>query len=96
MRSRFLAIIGSIVFSAVILVGLALNGRVAAEPEAPAGLVLPTTYRASENSAGEEGNGDSFTPAISANGRYIAFVSQANNLDPSDSNIFQDIFIKDL
>ena len=45
MRSRFLAIIGSIVFSAVILIGLALNGRVAAEPEAPAGLVLPTNRK---------------------------------------------------
>ncbi|MFZ1396678.1 MAG: hypothetical protein WAS33_07270, partial [Candidatus Promineifilaceae bacterium] len=97
MRSRFLAIFGSIVLSTVVLVSLALNGRVAAESEGLGGATPPTTVRISEPVPGEEANGDSTTPAISANGRFMAFASKAENLDPLFVNNFlQDIFIKDL
>lgn len=43
------------------------------------------------------GNGHSLTPSLSANGRYVAFASQANNLlgVGNDTNNFQDIFVKD-
>jgi Tol biopolymer transport system component len=39
-----------------------------------------TTSRISVNAAGEEGNGDSNYPAISADGRYVVFDSNADNL----------------
>ena len=99
MRSRYLAIFGSTFFSVIILVALAMNGRVAAEPagQVVGGATLPTTFRVSETASGEEGDGDSTIPAISANGRFVAFASQAGNLDLAfDANGFQDIFLKDL
>ena len=76
-----------------------MNGRVAAEPagQVAGGGTLPTTFRVSEPGSGEEADGDSTIPAISANGRFVAFASQATNLDPLfDDNGFQDIFLKDL
>lgn len=42
------------------------------------------------------GNGDSTTPVISANGRYVAFPSLASNLVHGDRNDVSDIFVKDL
>jgi Calx-beta domain/WD40-like Beta Propeller Repeat len=41
------------------------------------------------------GNGDSQNPAISADGRYVAFESRANNLVAIDSNTFTDVFVHD-
>ncbi len=43
---------------------------------------------------GSPGNQSSFQPAASANGRFIAFVSVANNLVPADVGI-QDVFLRD-
>jgi Tol biopolymer transport system component len=51
--------------------------------------------RVSVSSAGVESNSDSMHPAISADGRYVAFVSSANNLVASDSNNSPDIFVRD-
>ncbi len=42
---------------------------------------------------GEEGNGDSFAPSISADGQSVAFESYATNLVPIDSNNVRDIFV---
>ncbi|GAA4721681.1 PD40 domain-containing protein [Phytohabitans rumicis] len=54
------------------------------------------TTRASVSSRGRQGtNHDSATPAISANGRYVAFTSAASNLVPGDSNGTSDVFIRD-
>jgi Tol biopolymer transport system component len=39
-----------------------------------------TTRRLSVSSKGGQANGDSFMPAISADGRFVAFVSEARNL----------------
>ncbi|MFN8220695.1 MAG: hypothetical protein U0S12_11280 [Fimbriimonadales bacterium] len=52
----------------------------------------------SVSTAGVEGNGisnDSQRPAISANGRYIAFSSHASNLAPDDTNGVSDVFVSD-
>jgi Tol biopolymer transport system component len=49
----------------------------------------------SVSSAGVQGNGDSQSPAISADGRYVAFESFASNLVPGDSNGKFDIFVHD-
>jgi len=42
------------------------------------------------------GNGDSSNAVISANGRYIAFTSNASDLVTGDTNTKQDVFIRDL
>jgi Tol biopolymer transport system component len=52
--------------------------------------------RVSVHSTGAESNHDSYTPAISANGRYVAFTSGASNLVPGDDNGAEDIFLHDL
>jgi len=61
---------------------------------APAGCT-PSTVRVSVDSNGAQANGFSFSPAISADGRYVAFASDATNLVPSDTNGFTDIFVRD-
>jgi Tol biopolymer transport system component len=38
-------------------------------------------------------NGDSYQPAISADGRYVAFASTANDLVPGDHNHVADVFV---
>ena len=54
-----------------------------------------TTERVSVNSSGVEGNGQTFYPTISANGRYVAFESWATNLVLDDTNGHEDIFVRD-
>jgi len=54
-----------------------------------------TTTRASVDSAGNQGNGHSWSPAISADGRYVAFQSDASNLVSGDTNGTSDIFVHD-
>jgi Tol biopolymer transport system component len=53
------------------------------------------TTRVSTSTAGVQGNGDSTFPAISADGRYVAFVSNASNLVTGDTNGTADIFVHD-
>jgi Tol biopolymer transport system component len=54
------------------------------------------TTRVSVNSAGAEGNDDSFFPSISSNVRFVAFASMASNLVRGDTNHRGDIFVRDL
>lgn len=58
--------------------------------------VTGTTVRVSVSATGDEGSGDSFSPDISADGRYVVFQSSASNLVSGDSNGLSDIFVKDL
>jgi len=53
------------------------------------------TERVSVASDGAQGNRASHHPAISADGRYVAFASAATNLVPDDTNGRQDIFVHD-
>ena len=55
-----------------------------------------TTSLASLASDGTPSNGESGEPVISANGRYVAFVSWASNLVPGDANNTIDVFVRDL
>ena len=59
-------------------------------------LALGTTVRASTDSGGSEGNGESFYAAISDDGRYVSFQSAATNLVAGDTNGKSDIFRMDL
>jgi Tol biopolymer transport system component len=54
-----------------------------------------TTERVSVSTAGIQGNGTSFAPVISADGRYVAFTSNATNLVAGDTNGVADIFVHD-
>lgn len=54
------------------------------------------TKRISIGYDGTEGNGGSGGGRISANGRYVAFISRATNLVVDDTNSHSDIFVYDL
>lgn len=54
------------------------------------------TTRVSVDSAGVEGNSSSVGSSISADGRYVAFESLADNLAPEDTNEAFDVFVHDL
>ena len=53
------------------------------------------TERVSVDSLGSQGNDRSNHPSISADGRYVAFSSDASNLVPGDTNGAMDIFVHD-
>lgn len=59
-------------------------------------LKLGTTVLASVASDGEAGDVGGYGPAISANGRYVAFESFSTNLVPNDTNETTDAFVRDL
>src|SRR5207247_2620109 len=50
----------------------------------------------SVNSSGVPGNGDSQRPVLSADGRYVVFMSLASNLVANDTNGTWDIFVRNL
>jgi len=55
-----------------------------------------TTRRISVSTAGVKANADSYDPSISANGRFVAFSSDASNLVADDTNDSTDVFVRDL
>jgi len=54
-----------------------------------------STSLVSVNNSGEYGNNNAGTPAISADGRFVAFSSDANNLVDGDTNSRTDVFVRD-
>jgi predicted double-glycine peptidase len=56
--------------------------------------LLNTTTLVSVSSAGVQGNASSKSPSISADGRYVAFISYATNLVANDT--FNNVFVRDL
>jgi uncharacterized repeat protein (TIGR01451 family) len=58
-------------------------------------LVTGRTIRVSVDSNGGEANAHSRLPAISGNGRFVAFASSATNLVPGDTNQAGDVFVHD-
>jgi Tol biopolymer transport system component len=56
---------------------------------------LNVTRRLSVCPPGAVSNGRSWHPAISGDGRYVAFVSDATNLVPGDRNRSSDVFLHD-
>lgn len=59
-------------------------------------LFTGTNVLVSRGAGGAIGNYNSFDPAISGNGRYVAFASAATNLVASDGNNATDVFVNDL
>lgn len=52
-----------------------------------------TTKLVSSSASGEEGNGDSYYPVISGDGKTVAFESNSSNLVENDKNGFRDVFV---
>jgi hypothetical protein len=50
----------------------------------------------SSDSSGTPADGESYTPSMSADGRYVVFLSAATNLVGGDTNASTDAFVKDL
>ena len=61
----------------------------------PPQTLVGVTERVSVASDGTQGNRESFTPSISADGRYVAFTSGSSNLVAGDTNGFDDVFVHD-
>ncbi len=57
--------------------------------------VSSITSRVSVSTAGTEGNSASYEPAISSDGKYVAFTSSGSNLVANDSNAASDVFVRD-
>jgi len=53
------------------------------------------TYRISINTNGIAGNQSSYDPAVSDDGRFVAFQSFSSNLDPLDTDLQSDVFLRD-
>jgi Tol biopolymer transport system component len=53
------------------------------------------TSRVSVSSSERQGNGPSEHPTVSADGRYVAFTSEASNLVAGDTNKSPDVFVRD-
>jgi len=58
--------------------------------------VTQQTKRVSVGPGGVQANGPSYNPVISADGRVVAFASDADNLVAGDSNFSADVFVRDL
>jgi Tol biopolymer transport system component len=81
MRHRLVPVIAS-------LLALAIGSAAVA--------VTPKTRMVSVTATGDPGNGDSDAAAISANGRFVAFVSAASDLVEDDTLGNEDVFVRDM
>ncbi|MEU3537399.1 TolB family protein [Streptomyces paromomycinus] len=86
--------------AAAVLVGaVALSGAGADAPAVAAGGHGPRTERVNTAPDGSEAvGGGSYNAAISPDGRYVAFDSEADNLVPGDDNdgtLVHDVFLRD-
>jgi Tol biopolymer transport system component len=57
--------------------------------------LLGTTERVSVGKNGAQGDEGSYSPSISADGRFVAFNSLASNLVNGDGNLHNDVFVRD-
>lgn len=55
-----------------------------------------TTVQVDVTPTGAPSTGPSFQPTVSADGRYVAFASQAVDLGAGDANLVQDVFVRDM
>lgn len=57
--------------------------------------VMQKTQRVSVAAGGGPANGESWSPSISRDGRFVAFVSSGANFGTADTDIFPDIYLRD-
>jgi Tol biopolymer transport system component len=79
----------ALAITAAVVVALPLTGQ-PAQAHAPG-----VTERVSTSSQGAAGDNDSLLAAVSADGRFVAFVSLASTLVPGDTNGTSDVFVRD-
>ncbi|MFE6945466.1 TolB family protein [Streptomyces chartreusis] len=79
-----------------VAVALAATTAALAGTQASAGPRVPTVERVTVSATGEQGNGDSYAPEFSADGRFAAFTADASNLVSGDTNEVSDVFVRDL
>ena len=72
-----------------------LIGFTAALLLATTGVYAAQTTRVSVSSSGAQAIGNSGEDSISADGRYVAFTSDAGNLVDWDTNGLSDVFVRD-
>jgi Tol biopolymer transport system component len=80
---------------AALVVGLPLAGLSIGLPTSRAAAASSATERVSVSSSAAESNAGSGDSSISADGRWVAFSSDATNLVPSDTNGVSDVFVHD-
>jgi hypothetical protein len=78
-------------FLTTLVAAIAITAVGEATPAGAAGVV----GRPSVSTGGTQGNGDSLFPAISSNGRFVAYGSSATNLVSGDTNSENDVFVRD-
>ncbi|MGQ0467381.1 MAG: TolB family protein [Sporichthyaceae bacterium] len=78
------------------LTALAMAVGVQAAPHASAAVLRDWTQRINLDAQAHEANAPSHSPSLSANGRWVAFVSDADNLVPGDTNKERDVFVRDV
>ena len=79
--------------AAMIAAGTAAAGALGASGD---GVLDTTLVSRAGGAAGAAGGAGSFVPSISADGRYVAFTSDADNLDTESNDDFTDVFVRDL
>jgi hypothetical protein len=82
------------VFTGAAVVAALLVGAEAAALAAPNDLTLVS--RATGGAKGNDASSTSGTRQISANGRLVVFMSRATNLSPDDTDINNDVYVRDL
>jgi len=83
----------SIVIAAGLCLALLSAGSALAQTTVRA--IARISDRVSVSSSGAQGNGESGWPSLSADGRYVAFTSEASNLVAGDTNGAADVFVHD-
>ena len=58
--------------------------------------IVSVSATGQQRTQGNESTSRIVAPAISANGRYVAFATTSNSLVANDTNGFQDVFVKDI
>jgi Tol biopolymer transport system component len=76
---------------------VALAGAIAAAlvPAVASAQFRGVATLADRSGAGVPGDASSAQPSVSADGRYVAFASDAGNLVPGDTNLNEDVFVHD-
>lgn len=91
-RNRGAFVIGRVIVAAVIACSLIF----ATAPVALGGWWRYDPRLVSQGPSGVEGDDDSWLPAISDDGRFIAFTSEADNLSTDDMNFRTDVFLHEV
>ena len=90
--------VGLVALTTATMIGAAIVPVLAGERTAEQGVGDTWTRRLSVSSAEQEGNREASPfsgPAITPDGRFVAFVSRANNLVANDTNMSDDVFVRD-